>query len=159
MGPMPDRCRYRGGLLSVRPSPGPGPGRPSPVQEDEAVLPTLTLLTLSTLGFGEPADSTVSPPEVGASVSDFSLKDTHRRPRRLSGFKDRKATVVAFIDSDCPVVNLYIPTLIALHKEYSPKGVQLLAINSSRQDSFVSASAHAQERGIPFPVLKDFDQS
>src|SRR5207248_11797665 len=45
-----------------------------------------------------------------------------------------------------------------LHKEYAPKGVQFLAVNSSNQDTFVSVSAHAQERDVPFPVLKDFDQ-
>ena len=33
-----------------------------------------------------------------------------------------------------------------------------MAINSSNQDTFVNVSAHAQEREIPFPVLKDFDQ-
>ena len=57
------------------------------------------------------------------------------------------------------MANLYVPTLIDLHKAYAAKGVQFLAINSSRQDSFASVSAHAQERGVPFPVLKDFDQS
>jgi mono/diheme cytochrome c family protein len=36
--------------------------------------------------------------------------------------------------------------------------VQFLAINSNLQDSFVLVSAHAQERDVPFPVLKDFDQ-
>ena len=41
---------------------------------------------------------------------------------------------------------------------YADKGVQFLAIDSSSQDSFVSVSAFAQERDIPFPVLKDFDQ-
>ncbi len=91
-------------------------------------------------------------------VPDFSLKDIHRRPRSLDGFKDKKAFVVVFVDTECPLANLYVPTLIELHKEYAGKGVQFLAINSSSQDSFVSVSAHAQERGVPFPVLKDFDQ-
>jgi hypothetical protein len=50
-----------------------------------------------------------------------------------------------------------VPKLVELHKEYADKGVQFLAINSSHQDSFISVSAHAQEREIPFPVLKDFD--
>ena len=45
-----------------------------------------------------------------------------------------------------------------MHRKYAGKGVQFLAINSSSQDSFVSVSAHAQERDVPFPVLKDFDQ-
>ena len=36
--------------------------------------------------------------------------------------------------------------------------MQFLAIDSSGQDAFISLSAYAQERNIPFPVLKDFDQ-
>jgi hypothetical protein len=66
---------------------------------------------------------------------------------------------VAFLDTECPLANLYLPTLVELHKQYSEKGVQFLGINSSNQDSFVRVSAHAQERNVPFPVLKDFDQS
>ena len=122
------------------------------------MLTVACLAIASALGFAAPADAKVSPPEVGAVVPDFSLKDIHRRPRSLAGFKDKKAFVVAFIDTECPVANLYVPTLIDLHKEYAAKGVQFLAINSSSQDSFVSVSAHAQERDVPFPVLKDFDQ-
>jgi len=95
---------------------------------------------------------------VGAVVPDFSLKDIHRRPRSLDGFKDKKAFVVVFVDTECPLAELYVPTQIELYKEYAGKGVQFLAINSSSQDSFVSVSAHAQERDVPFPVLKDFDQ-
>src|SRR5262249_48731385 len=58
----------------------------------------------------------------------------------------------------CPLANLYVPTLVDLHKEYARKGVQFLAINANPQDRFVSVSAHAQERNVPFPVMKDFDQ-
>ncbi len=123
------------------------------------MLSVLTLLTAAALGFPAAEDPKVSPPEVGAVVPDFSLKDIHRRPRSLAGFADKKAFVVAFLDTDCPVANLYVPTLIDLDKNYAARGVQFLAINSSSQDSFVSVSAHAQERGVTFPVLKDFDQS
>jgi peroxiredoxin len=91
------------------------------------------------------------------SVTDFRLIDIHRRPRSLSDYEDKKAVVVVFVDTECPLANIYVPTLVDLHKEYADKGVQFLAINSSQQDSFISVSAHAQEREIPFPVLKDFD--
>jgi peroxiredoxin len=96
---------------------------------------------------------------VGAQVPDFSLKDIHRRPRSLGSFKDQKAFVVVFVDTECPLAELYLPTTIELHQDYAGKGVQFLAINSSRQDSFIAVSAHAQERNVPFPVLKDFDQA
>ena len=78
---------------------------------------------------------------------------------RSTATRTGRPFVVAFVDTECPVANLYIPALIDLHKAYAARGVQFLAINSSSQDSFASVSAHAQERGVPFPVLKDFDQS
>jgi hypothetical protein len=91
-------------------------------------------------------------------VPNFSLSDVHRRPRPLEGFRDKSAFVIVFIDVECPVANLYWPTLIDLHKDYADKGVQFVAVNASCQDSFIEVSADAQERGVPFPVLKDFDQ-
>jgi peroxiredoxin len=123
------------------------------------VLRLFAILTTAAMGLSAPDGAKVFPPSVGAVVPDFSLKDIHRRPRSLDGFKGKKAFVVVFVDTECPLANLYVPTQIALHKEYADKGVQFLAINSSSQDSFVSVSAHAQEHEVPFPVLKDFDQA
>ena len=119
---------------------------------------TLTILMAATLGVASPAEKKAVAPAPGATVPNFRLQDIHRRPRALDDFKDKKAFVVVFLDTECPLANLYVPALIELHKEYAGKGVQLLAINSSGQDSFVRVSAHAQERDVPFPVLKDFDQ-
>ena len=97
-------------------------------------------------------------PEPGATVSAFSLKDVHRRPHALAEFKEKKAIVVAFLGAECPLAKLAVPRLIELHEAYAEKGVQFLAIYSNEQDGFVEVSGLAQEQGIPFPVLKDFDQ-
>jgi peroxiredoxin len=122
------------------------------------VLHMIAILMAAAPGLAGPVERTVFPRAVGAAVAEFRLNDIHRRPRSFGGFKDKKAFVVAFVDTECPVSNLYIPTLIKLHRRYDDKGVQFLAINSSSQDSFITVSAHAQDRNIPFPVLKDFDQ-
>ncbi len=120
-----------------------------------AILPLTLAAALST---PVAADGTPpAPPTVGATVPKFTLQDIHRRSRSIDGFKDRKAFVVVFIGAECPLANLYVPTLTELHKEYDGKGVQFLAINSNSQDTFVQVSAHAQDRDVPFPVLKDFD--
>jgi peroxiredoxin/mono/diheme cytochrome c family protein len=119
------------------------------------VVATLFVLT-ATLAL--PTSEDTKAPAVGATVPNFTLKDAHRRPRSPDDYKDAMAFVVVFLDTECPVSNLYIPTLIDLHKRYAGKGVQILAINASNQDSFVMVAAHAQERDLPFPVLKDFDQ-
>jgi peroxiredoxin/mono/diheme cytochrome c family protein len=115
-----------------------------------------TLLAVA-LGFAQPAAGELAPPAPGARVANFTLKDIHRRPRSLDRFKDQKAFVLVFVGTECPLANLYVPTLVALHKEYAGKGVQFLAINSNAQDTFVRVAAHAVEREVPFPVLKDFD--
>jgi len=121
------------------------------------VLGVFTILTAATFAPAA-AEVKAAPPQVGAVVPGFCLKDIHRRPRSLDAFQDKKSYVVVFVDTECPLANLYFPTLIELHREYANKGAQFLAINSSSQDSFVKVSADAQERDVPFPVLKDFDQ-
>jgi peroxiredoxin len=121
------------------------------------VFATLTILAALTPGLQITAANPA--PSPGATVPNVTLKDIHRRPRSLDGFKDKKAIVVVFIGTECPLANLYVPTLIQLHKTYAGKGVQFLAINSNPQDTFVQVAAHAQEREIPFLVLKDFDHA
>src|SRR5262245_53921572 len=116
------------------------------------------ILAVAALANLPQSHATVSLPALGAAVPDFSLKDIHRRPRSLAGYTDKKAYVVVFVDTECPVANLYLPALGDLQRTYGPKGVQFIAINSSKQDSFTRVSAHAQEHAISFPVLKDFDQ-
>jgi peroxiredoxin/mono/diheme cytochrome c family protein len=110
------------------------------------------------LGTSNSAGTDSKAPGLGTTIADFSLPDVHRRPRSLAKFKDKKAFVVVFLGTECPLANLYVPTLIKLHDEYAAKGVQFLAVNANPQDRFVNVSAHSQERNVPFPVLKDFDQ-
>jgi peroxiredoxin len=97
------------------------------------------------------------PPAAGARVADFTLKDIDGQPHSLSGYKGKKAIVIVFVGTECPLANLYLPTLADLHKRYSPKGVQFLAINSNDQDSAAEVADHARERKVPFPMLKDPD--
>jgi len=96
---------------------------------------------------------------IGTTVPSFALKDIHRRNVSVDQFKDKTALVVVFVGTECPLANLYMPTLVEMHTKYADRGVQFIAINSNAMDTFVEVSAHAQERDVPFPVLKDFDHS
>jgi peroxiredoxin len=75
--------------------------------------------------------------------------------RSLKQYTDKKAIVIVFVGTECPIANLYFPTLAEMHRAYSDKGVQFLAVNSNDQDGAAEVAAHARERKIPFPVLKD----
>src|SRR5690242_15760566 len=74
-----------------------------------------SILTLLAALLGQPAPD--------PAIPNLTLPDVHRRPRALDGFKGAKAIVVVFVGAECPVANLYVPTLIDLHKEYAPRGV------------------------------------
>ncbi len=102
-----------------------------------------------------PGEDTPTPPAIGSKVADFTLKDINGRSQSLQGYKNKKAIVVIFVGTECPIANLYYPTLKEMHKKFADKGVQFLAINSNDQDSLAEVVAHAREREIPFPVLKD----
>src|SRR4051794_2755670 len=72
---------------------------------------------------------------VGKKIDRFTLTDPRDRGKiSSSDFKDKKAVVVLFLGTECPLNNLYLPTLIALHKEYSPRGVQFLGVNANWHD-------------------------
>jgi peroxiredoxin len=93
---------------------------------------------------------------VGQTVADFTLKDPRDDQEvRLSGLKDKKAIVVVFLGTECPVNNAFLPVLTGLHKEFADKGVVFLGINANQQDTPARVAEHARKAELPFPVLKD----
>ena len=85
----------------------------------------------------------------------FSLKDTAGKIHDLDLYRSKKAVVVAFSGTGCPLVKQYLPRITELAAEYAKQSVQFLAINSNRQDSLQEIAAHAKENSLTFPVLKD----
>jgi len=100
-----------------------------------------------------PADEASS--AIGKKISDFKLPDTRGRKVRLSDFQDKKAGVVAFIGTECPINNAFMPRLADLEREFGPRGVQFLAVNSNQQDTTDRVAKHASDHALPFSVLKD----
>jgi peroxiredoxin/mono/diheme cytochrome c family protein len=116
------------------------------------------LLALTGLFLLAPIARPDEPPAAGKpgkQVTDFTLTDTTGRAWSLDGLKDRKAVVVVFVGTECPISNAYLPRLAELSRDYEPKGVQLLAVNANRQDSPERVAEHARKNALPFPVLKD----
>jgi peroxiredoxin len=114
----------------------------------------LWTLSLLLLPFGSlPADEPAA--QVPRVVAGFALKATSGKQVSLADYCDKDAVVVAFIGTECPINNAYMPRLAELSKSYGPRRVAFLAINSNSQDSFARVAEHARQFGIPFPVLKD----
>jgi peroxiredoxin len=86
----------------------------------------------------------------------FRLPDVRTsRAVALSDFAGKKAVVVIFMGTACPVNNAYMAVLASLSKKYETAGVQFVGINSNPGDGPAEVAAHAQRYELPFPVLKD----
>src|SRR5687768_11234866 len=70
-----------------------------------------------------------------ATVAPFTLPDAAGKPVPVLGDKNQKAVVVAFIGTECPVNNAYMPVLAKLHGEFKTQDVGFVAINSNRHDT------------------------
>src|SRR5947209_17144421 len=117
----------------------------------KSLVPALLALVLA---LSAAADE--KPRAVGEKVPDVGrLRDLRGNGRNLYSFKDHKAVVVAFLGTDCPISNLYLPGLVALEKKYRAKGVQFLAVYPNQGEDLDQIAIHSYDRDIPFPVLKD----
>lgn len=93
---------------------------------------------------------------VGQRVADFSLPDSATGKRiSLYSHRGKRAVVIVFIGTGCPVNNLYLPRLDELAKLYAGRGVAFLAINANAGEPADRVAAHAREHKLGFPVLKD----
>jgi peroxiredoxin (alkyl hydroperoxide reductase subunit C) len=100
--------------------------------------------------------TTQKPLPVGASAPDFSLPGTTETPIRLSDYRGRKNVVLAFYPFDfSPVCSLQLPGLQERLPEFHKLDAEVLGISV---DSKYSHRAFAQQLGLTFPLLSDFNR-
>jgi peroxiredoxin len=92
---------------------------------------------------------------IGRKIDNFTLEDYRGRKRSLSDWSDSKLVVVAFLGTECPLANLYLPRMSELAAKFESQGVAFIAINSNQQDAITDVASHAQRHKVSFPVLKD----
>ncbi len=98
------------------------------------------------------------PAEPPAKIGNFRLPDAAGKSWALDEQKERKAIVVVFLGTQCPINNAYLPRLVELQRDYANKGVQVVAINANEHDTAEAIAEHAQKNGLNFPVLRDAKQ-
>ncbi|BBO34720.1 hypothetical protein PLANPX_4332 [Lacipirellula parvula] len=102
-------------------------------------------------------------PQVGDEVVRFEFHDTWFLPRSLDDFSaktfptPRRAFVLVFTNTTCPLVQRYWPRLKELEAAYREQGVQFLAVNVGAEDSILDVAAQGVEFDVPFPLVKDTD--
>lgn len=102
--------------------------------------------------------------ELGTVAPDFALPDTSGRVVRRADFASAKALLVMFICNHCPYVKHVRAELARLGRDYFPRGVAVVAINSNDvsrypADSPEKMAEEARAAGYTFPYLFDESQA
>ena len=101
--------------------------------------------------------------EGGTACPDFRLPTVDGGVRRLSDFADHPVLVVMFICNHCPYVVAVEDRLIALAREYGPRGVAFVGICANDPTDYPDDAPAAllrrwQEKAYGFPYLVDATQ-
>jgi peroxiredoxin len=117
-------------------------------------LVALALVVVAFHGPTSGADPAASTDRLNKPIDNVKLTDAKGAASALKDHAGKTATVVAFLSFDCPVSNSYANTLADLHKTYSGKGVEFLALVPTEDDA-KKLARKAEEFKFPFPVFGD----
>ncbi|MGH2521417.1 MAG: peroxiredoxin family protein [Anaerolineales bacterium] len=90
----------------------------------------------------------------GFSAPDFSLDLLGGGQVTLSELRG-KAVMVNLWASWCPPCRAEMPAIENVYRAYKDKGFEVLAVNTTFQDSEAEAAAFAQSFGLTFPIPLD----
>jgi hypothetical protein len=103
-----------------------------------------------------PAPAKPLPAPLGIRLGDWGLPRAGGPVWSIAkDAKQARVVVVVFLGAECPINNLYLPTLSAMHETYGPRGVRFVGINSNEQDDASAVARHARKHRLPFVMLKD----
>jgi peroxiredoxin len=100
---------------------------------------------------------------LGTPAPSFRLADLNGRMTTLEDFAGQRGLVVAFICNHCPFVKHIRSELARFAREYQPRGIAVVAINSNDvaaypQDGPQGMAEEARSAGYTFPYLLDETQ-
>ena len=101
---------------------------------------------------------------IGGYAPDFELPGTDGKVHHLARYlESHQAVCVVIMCNHCPYVKLVLDRLKALHQDYAPKGVALIAMNPNDavqfpEDSYDKMKTFATEQSLLFPYLRDENQ-
>ena len=100
-------------------------------------------------------EDVAEPLAIGSAMPEFELTDFRGREWKSSEFSDSSVMAVVFFGTECPLVRQYGSRLSQIQTMYQDQGLQLIGINSNRQDSMKEIQYFARLTKIEFPLLKD----
>jgi peroxiredoxin len=85
----------------------------------------------------------------------FDLVGADGRPHTQAEWRGKKAVVLLFLATECPVSNFYAPEYVALAQRFAKENVAVYGVHCDRDLTAVQAKKHADEYKLVFPILLD----
>ena len=101
---------------------------------------------------------------LGSKAPFFNLIGTDDKTHSISEFLNNRALLVIFMCNHCPYTKAVQRRINALARDFSPRGLAVVGINSNDpteypEDSFENMKKRAHEQNYVFPYLYDETQS
>jgi peroxiredoxin len=93
--------------------------------------------------------------EAAALVKAFALADVKKQTHTAAEWKGKKAVVLIFLGTECPVSNGYAPEYARLAKAFGKRGVAFYGLHPDPDVTEEAALKHAMEYKLTFPILLD----
>jgi len=90
-----------------------------------------------------------------AAVKDVALLDIERRVHTPAEWSNKKAIVLFFLGTECPVSNGYAPEFCRLAKAFANQGVLFYGVHPDPDVTIDAANKHSTEYRLDFPILLD----
>jgi peroxiredoxin len=88
----------------------------------------------------------------------FALRDTGNVLHLSEEWNGKKAVVVFFTTTDCPLSNGDVPEMNRIRRDYAARGVAFYAVQADTSIADAEVATHAREFQFTFPVLLDPQQ-
>jgi peroxiredoxin len=90
-----------------------------------------------------------------AGVPQFELRDTVGSVHTASEWRGKRAVVLFFVMTDCPLANGYVPEMNRIRADYASRGVAVYAVQTDNTISDSEVRKYVKDFGYTFPVLND----
>jgi thiol-disulfide isomerase/thioredoxin len=95
------------------------------------------------------------PVDAGAKAPDFEARTLYTHEKRTLADYKGQVVLVNVWATWCVPCRVEMPSLEALYKEYGPKGLKIVAINSHDEAADSTVEAFAKGYGLTFDILRD----
>jgi len=122
-----------------------------------------TAITMAALAFGlvfsTPNVRSTFVPAFSSEWAKVSLSDTEGKVHTAAEWDGKRAIVLLFVTTDCPLSNGYVPEFNRLANAYAGQGVVFYAVQGDATIAAGEVRRHVKEFGYGFPYLFDPQES